>query len=122
MENFRELNLSPALFTAIEELGFVKPTPIQAQAMPLLLEGPTDFLGLAATGTGKTAAYGIPMLEQINNSLRAVQVLVLCPTRELALQIAEQLNLLGKHRRVHAAAIYGGAGYGTGCEPPVTGP
>ncbi len=112
MENFRELNLSPALFAAIEELGFVVPTPIQAQTLPLLLAGPTDFLGLAATGTGKTAAYAIPMLEQLNHSLRAVQALVLCPTRELALQVAEQINLLGKHKKLRAAAIYGGAGYG----------
>lgn len=112
MKNFTELNLSPALATAIEELGYTTPTPIQAQALPLLLEGPTDFLGLAATGTGKTAAFGIPLLEQLNQSRRDVQALVLCPTRELAIQVTEQLNLLAKHKKIKALPIYGGAGYG----------
>ncbi len=112
MKNFDELNLSPALSTAIEELGYTAPTPIQAQTLPLLLEGPTDFLGLAATGTGKTAAFGIPMSERIDSSKRQVQALVICPTRELALQVTEQLNLLGKHKKLRTVPIYGGAGYG----------
>jgi len=112
MENFKELNLSEALSKAIDEMGYTQPTPIQAQTLPMLLEGPTDFLGLAATGTGKTAAYGIPLLEQLNNSRREVQAVVLCPTRELALQVTEQLNILGKFKKIRAVPVYGGAGYG----------
>lgn len=112
MKTFADLKLSPALASAIEELGYSEPTPIQAQTLPLLLEGMTDFLGLAATGTGKTAAFGIPLVEQINNSRREVQALVLCPTRELAMQVTQQLNLLGKFKRVTAVPVYGGAGYG----------
>ena len=110
--NFSELNLSPAIAQAVADLGFQEPTPIQAQALPMLLAGPTDFLGLAATGTGKTAAYAIPLLEQIDTSLKAVQALILCPTRELAIQVTEQINLLGKHKGVRALPIFGGAGYG----------
>jgi ATP-dependent RNA helicase DeaD len=111
-KTYKDFNLSPALAAAVEELGYINPTPIQEQTLPLLLEGPTDFLGLAATGTGKTAAFGIPLLEQLNNSHREVQALVLCPTRELAIQVTEQLNLLGKHKKLRAVPIYGGAGYG----------
>lgn len=112
MKAFTDLNLSPALSTAITELGYTEPTPIQAETLPLLLEGPTDFLGLAATGTGKTAAFGIPLLEQLNSSRRETQAIILCPTRELALQVTEQLRLLGKHKKVRVVPIYGGAGYG----------
>lgn len=112
MKTFKDLNLSAALNSAIEELGYTAPTPIQAETLPVLLEGPTDFLGLAATGTGKTAAFGIPLLEQLDPTKRAVQALILCPTRELALQVTEQINLLGKHKKLRAVPVYGGAGYG----------
>ncbi len=111
MESFKELNLSPALAKSIEELGYEKPSPIQAQALPILLGDATDFIGLAATGTGKTAAYSIPMLERIDPKNKNVQALVLCPTRELALQVSGQINLLGKHKGVKALPIYGGSGY-----------
>src|SRR6478752_547221 len=96
---------------AITELGYEKPTPIQAQSLPILLGEPTDFLGLAATGTGKTAAYAIPLLEQTDTSRRVIQSIILCPTRELALQVSGQINLLGKHMGVRALPIYGGAPY-----------
>src|ERR1700688_1940463 len=112
LESFQKLKLSPLLMKAVSEMGFDKPTPIQAQALPILLGPPTDFLGLAATGTGKTAAFGIPMLEQIDTSQKTVQSLILCPTRELALQVAGQINLLGKYKGVRALPIYGGASYG----------
>ena len=111
MQSFSELNLSDDLSRAISDLGFEKPSPIQAQALPILLGPPTDFLGLAATGTGKTAAFSIPMLERIDTSKKAVQCLVLCPTRELALQVAGQINLLGKHRGLKALPVYGGTSY-----------
>ena len=112
MKSFNELNLSEPLMRAIAELGYETPSPIQAQALPILLGDPTDFLGLAATGTGKTAAFGIPLLERIDPKLRSVQALVLCPTRELALQVAGQLNLLAKFLEIKALPVYGGSSYG----------
>jgi ATP-dependent RNA helicase DeaD len=111
MSAFDEFKLSAPLARAVQELGFATPTPIQRQALTLLLGGPVDFIGLAATGTGKTAAFGIPLLEKIDAHQRGVQGIVLCPTRELALQVSGQLNLLGKHKHVKALPIYGGTGY-----------
>jgi len=108
---FSDLNLSSEVLRAIQELGYEKPSPIQAQALPILLDQPCDFLGLAATGTGKTAAFAIPMLERIDPVMREVQALILCPTRELAMQVTEQVNILGKYLGVSALPIYGGASY-----------
>jgi ATP-dependent RNA helicase DeaD len=98
---------------AISELGYEKPSPIQAETLPILLGEPTDFLGLAATGTGKTAAFAIPMLERIDPSVRRVQALVICPTRELAIQVSGQINLLGKYKGIRSLPIYGGSDYST---------
>jgi len=112
MQNFNELNLSTPILRAITDLGYTTPSPIQAQTLPILLDEPTDFLGLAATGTGKTAAFGIPLLERIDPAQRSVQALILCPTRELAVQVAGQIGLLGKYLGISALPIYGGAGYG----------
>ena len=92
METFTELTISPPIARAIGEMGFAKPSPIQAQALPILLDKPTDFIGLAATGTGKTAAFGIPLLEKIISGKRVVQAIILCPTRELCMQVAGQMN------------------------------
>lgn len=111
MNNFEQLPISPELQKAISELGYTQPSPIQQQALPLLLGEPTDFIGLAATGTGKTAAFGIPLLEKIDKSKKHVQGLILCPTRELAQQVTGQINLLGKYKNVHALSIYGGSDY-----------
>lgn len=111
MKSFEELELSPPVVKAIQEMGFKNPSEIQAQALPILLGAPTDFIGQAATGTGKTAAFGIPLLEQIDPKLKAVQGIILCPTRELAKQVASQIDLLGKFMKVSALPIYGGAGY-----------
>lgn|GEM_PF-69299 len=110
--SFDELKLLPAIKKSIAELGFTTPSPVQAQALPILLGDPTDFIGLAATGTGKTAAFAIPLLERIDPLARHVQAIILCPTRELAIQVAGQVELLGKYLGVKAATIYGGAGYG----------
>lgn len=112
METFSELTLSKPLSRAISESGYTKPSPIQAQALPILLGAATDFIGLAATGTGKTAAFGIPLLEKIDTGRRVAQAIILCPTRELSLQVAGQISLLGKHMGIRALAIYGGTGYG----------
>lgn len=112
MKKFTDLTLKPLLMQAINDLKFEKPTSIQSQALPILLGKPTDFIGLAATGTGKTAAFSIPMLERIDTSQRHLQALVLCPTRELALQVCNQISLLGKHLKVKTLPVYGGAGFG----------
>ena len=109
MKSFQELSISPKLMQAIEDMGIQTPTPIQEQAIPILLGEPTDFVGLAATGTGKTITFGVPLLESIEPAIRGVQGLILCPTRELALQVCGQISLLGKHLGVQALAIYGGA-------------
>lgn len=111
MKDFSELQLAPAIAKAIQELGFTTPTPIQAQTIPTLLAGPTDFLGLAATGTGKTAAYGIPLLEKISGERPVTEAIVLCPTRELAKQITDALQAMGKHLKLQVLPIYGGSGY-----------
>jgi ATP-dependent RNA helicase DeaD len=111
VKSFDELKLSEPVSRAIHEMGYTVPTPIQAQALPLLLANPGDFIGQAGTGTGKTAAFGIPLLESIDASQKKVQALVLCPTRELALQVSGQINLMGKHKHVKALPVYGGAGY-----------
>jgi ATP-dependent RNA helicase DeaD len=111
LESFNELNLNPSLKRAIEEMGFVKPSPIQAQALPILLGPKTDFIGLAATGTGKTAAFTLPLLEKIDSDKKAVQAIILCPTRELCMQVSEQVSLIAKYMNVRALPIYGGAAY-----------
>ena len=111
MQTFSELPLSQELLRAIAGLGFQTPSPIQQEALPLLLGERTDFVGLAGTGTGKTAAFAIPLLERIDPSVKAVQALILCPTRELAMQVAEQVSLLGRYKRVRTAVIYGGSSY-----------
>jgi len=107
-----QLSMNAAVMKSIAEMGFERPSPIQAQALPILLGESTDFLGLAATGTGKTAAFAIPLLHKIDPRVRGVQALVLCPTRELAIQVAGQIDLLGKHLGVKAVPVYGGASYG----------
>lgn len=111
IESFNELNLSPAISHGVQDLGYEKPTPIQSKVIPLLLGASTDFLGLAATGTGKTAAFGIPLLEKIDTADHSLQAVVLCPTRELAIQVAEQISRLGKHKGIHALPVYGGTGF-----------
>lgn len=92
-------------------MGFQEPSPIQSQALPLLLGQQTDFLGLAATGTGKTAAFAIPLIERIDPCKNKTQALILCPTRELALQVSRQIDLIGRHKGVRSLPIYGGTGY-----------
>jgi len=87
---FSELGLSPALLKAIDRLGYEKAAPIQSEAIPLIMGG-SDVVGQSQTGSGKTAAFGIPAVESVDSHLRAVQVIILCPTRELAVQVAEEI-------------------------------
>ncbi len=105
---FALLGLSDDIMRAVEEMGFTTPSPIQAEAIPPVMEG-YDVIGQAQTGTGKTAAFGIPALEMIDARSNAVQVLVLCPTRELAVQVSQEIGRLAKYKRgVRIEAIYGG--------------
>lgn len=107
--HFHELAVSQELHRAIADMGYVEPSPIQAAAIPILLEG-RDIIGQAQTGTGKTAAFGIPLVENIVRGKRTVSALVLCPTRELAAQISEELKKIARYRRdISVLAIYGGA-------------
>ncbi len=110
MTSFKQLGLSEEVLKAISELGFERPSEIQAQAIPHLIDGYTDFIGLAQTGTGKTAAFGLPLLERIDPYDPSTQALILAPTRELGQQIAEQLALFSKYlEHVNVLAVYGGA-------------
>ncbi len=112
LQTFAEFQLSPQILRAVQEMGYETPSPIQQQALPILLGAATDFLGLAGTGTGKTAAFAIPLLERIDPKKRVVQSLILCPTRELAMQVAGQIDLLGKYNGVRSVTVYGGAPFG----------
>lgn len=109
---FADLHLNEMLLESLAALGFESPTQIQEKTLPLLLGDPTDFLGLAATGTGKTGAFTIPLLQRLDPKRRDVQALVLCPTRELAMQVSEQMNLMGKGQNLRALPVYGGAPFG----------
>ena len=104
---FAALGVDPAIMRALDEMGFEEPTPIQTASIPLLLQG-RDLVGQAQTGTGKTAAYGIPVLQGLLPDIRRPQALVLAPTRELALQVADEMAKLGKYIRVRNLAICGG--------------
>ncbi|MEN9964292.1 MAG: hypothetical protein RL582_1387 [Bacteroidota bacterium] len=110
MSTFEALGLKEPILQSIAELGFTQPTPIQEQAIPVLISGTTDFVGLAQTGTGKTAAFGLPLLHLMESADRFPQALVICPTRELCLQITNDLQLYKKHLKgIHTEAVYGGA-------------
>ena len=110
MKTFEELGICEEIRVAIEELGFVQPMPVQEEVIPYLLGNRTDVIALAQTGTGKTAAFGIPLLQRIDTSFRDTQALVLSPTRELCLQIADDLRDFSKYiDGVHVEAVYGGA-------------
>ncbi|MDY0406905.1 DEAD/DEAH box helicase [Virgibacillus sp. 179-BFC.A HS] len=107
MTTFKELGISQPIMRALEKMGFEEATPIQAETIPMAMEG-LDVIGQAQTGTGKTAAFGIPILEKINKAERSVQALIVAPTRELAIQVAEEINRLAKFMGIRALPIYGG--------------
>lgn len=110
MSSFFELGLSPEVLRALDEMGFETPSPIQAQAIPALLDDARDLIGLAQTGTGKTAAFGLPLLERIDPEFPHTQALILAPTRELGQQIGEQLQSFGKYlEKMNILTVYGGA-------------
>lgn len=110
MTTFESLGLQEPILKGITDLGFVSPTPIQEQAIPVLLGGDRDFVGLAQTGTGKTAAFGLPLLQQLDLKINKPQGLILCPTRELCLQITNDLKNFSKYLGdVSIVAVYGGS-------------
>ena len=108
MTSFKDLGLSDSTLEALHEVGYETPSPIQVQAIPPLLAG-RDVIGQAQTGTGKTAAFGLPIVEYIDPSLNEVQALVLTPTRELCIQVTQALRTYGAHKRVDVVAVFGGA-------------
>lgn len=110
LNTFESFGLDPNLLASIEQLGYKEPTLIQQKAIPVLLEGTRDFIGLAQTGTGKTAAFGLPLLQWVEANSRTPQALIVCPTRELCLQITQDMNRFrGKGRGNPILAVYGGS-------------
>lgn len=113
MTTFEELGIDARLIQSTTELGYVNPTAIQEQAIPVLLSGTKDFIGLAQTGTGKTAAFGLPLLHIIDEKAKYPQALVVCPTRELCMQIVKELELFRKYMPgISVVAVYGGTSIG----------
>ncbi len=114
MATFEGLGIDARLVKATSELGFVTPTPIQEKAIPVLLSGTKDFVGLAQTGTGKTAAFVIPLLQLVDGKEKFPQALVVCPTRELCIQIVKEVDQFKKHMPgLHVVAVYGGSSIST---------
>ncbi len=111
LNNFSKLGLSPSIIEVLDQLGFVIPTPVQEKAIPMLLEkDPTDFIGLAQTGTGKTAAFGLPLIDLIDVEDKATQALIMAPTRELGQQTAKYLTDFSKNsKKLNIEVVYGGA-------------
>ena len=110
MNTFEELGIKPDLMKAINEMGYAAPMPVQEEVIPLLLQNAGDIIALAQTGTGKTAAYGLPILQKTDTALRRPQTLILCPTRELCLQIASDLNDYSKYvNNLSVLPVYGGS-------------
>tara|TARA_B110000459_G_scaffold145907_1_gene158976 strand:+ start:1438 stop:2547 length:1110 start_codon:yes stop_codon:yes gene_type:complete len=109
MEDFKLLGIRPEFIKGLNDLGIINPTEIQKQAIPLLLDGNSDLVGLAQTGTGKTAAFGLPLLHKIDHKKNHVQALILCPTRELGKQVAKQLFRYTKYSdKIFTESVYGG--------------
>lgn len=108
---FSELGLSPEILKAVQRLGFEQATPIQTEAIPLLLTG-SDMVGQSQTGSGKTAAFAIPAIERMDASTLGPKVLILCPTRELAIQVSEEVHKLAYFKKgVRPLPVYGGQSY-----------
>ncbi|MEI8121144.1 MAG: DEAD/DEAH box helicase [bacterium] len=113
MKEFTAIGLTPPILKAIRELGFEVPTPVQEKVIPIFLKSTRDLIALAQTGTGKTAAYGLPLLQMMDSSRFQTQALILCPTRELCLQITRDLDSYSKHLPgIRGLAVYGGASIG----------
>lgn len=110
-KTFRDLGLSESLLQAIEQKGFTNPTPIQEQTIPLLLNSDRDIIGQAQTGTGKTAAFGLPVIDRLEENAGYIQAVVLTPTRELALQVSTEMRSFKGHKNIFINEVYGGQSY-----------
>lgn len=110
LAKFKEMGLSDNIMNALKAKGFEEPTPIQQQTIPLLLSGEKDLVGQAQTGTGKTAAFGIPIIEKISENATQIEALILTPTRELALQVADEIYSLKGKKKIRVLPVYGGQG------------
>ena len=109
MSTFKDLGLNPMILQALAEIGFEQPTPIQVKTIPHLINSKNDLIALAQTGTGKTAAFALPVIQQIEEKNKNVQAIVLCPTRELAIQIASDIDKFMKYMQGFSVlAVYGG--------------
>ena len=108
MTSFADLGLSPSTLKALEDVGYEQPSPIQEQSIPTMLQG-RDIIGQAQTGSGKTAAFGLPMVEHVDPSEHSVQGLVLTPTRELCIQVTQALRAYGQPKGIDVVAVFGGA-------------
>src|SRR4030042_3586164 len=108
LEKFKQLGLSEKSLKEIDKKGFEEPTEIQQKTIPILLNDTVDIIGQAQTGTGKTAAFGLPIIEKISESAGSIQALVLVPTRELAIQVSEELNSFKGKKKVQIMPVYGG--------------
>src|SRR3954469_12986317 len=108
MTSFKDLGLSSTLLEALDDGGYESPSPIQEQAIPPMLEG-RDIIGQAQTGSGKTAAFGLPLLEAVDPETHEVQALVLTPTRELCIQVTQAIRAYGARKGVDVVAVFGGA-------------
>jgi len=107
---FEEMGLDASLLKAVKELGFETPTPIQEKVIPRILTDKVDLIALAQTGTGKTAAFGLPLIQMADTSVQDIQGLILCPTRELCMQITNDLKTFSKHEKgFKVVPVYGGA-------------
>lgn len=114
MQTFKELGLDQDILRSLEEIGFETPTEIQSKAIPTLLAEKPDFIGLAQTGTGKTAAFGLPLIHFLDTTNKNIAALILAPTRELAQQISKELNTFGKYKKgLSIQVVYGGASIST---------
>jgi len=108
-QNFLDLGLEDVIVQAVDHLGFEKPSPVQEKCIPIVLNEDTDLVALAQTGTGKTASFGLPLIQKVDNNNRDTQALVLAPTRELCIQIASDLNNYARFKKTNVVAVYGGA-------------
>lgn len=113
MEKFRALGLSEATLSALQKKGWETPSTIQEKTIPLLIKDEKDVVGQAQTGTGKTGAFGLPLIEKLDDSSKKVQALIMCPTRELAIQVAEEITSFKGDKRLWVQAVYGGSSFGT---------
>ena len=110
MKQFEDMGFTPGIMNAIHELGFEEPMPVQSKVIPLMLNEENDIIALAQTGTGKTAAFGLPLVQTTDTTISTTQALILCPTRELCMQIKGDLSDYAKFTgRLNILAVYGGA-------------